>query len=231
MLWGYHGELELLKKIWPAWHGPGIDIGARPQIIPGIPWDNELISFWLGAFLLVIVPILIIKFGFKQSLADYGLGMPPKSRRKLAWWVFAILTIIALPGFITGTGDADMQKVYPFYKPFSSIPSFVFYELCYFPFFIAIEFIFRGYLLFGLAGVKEDDTHNKIFKVSRYAILISMLSYTAWHLGKPVPELWGTLVWGLAAGASAYAVRSIWPVVFAHWLLNVVMDGILSNLF
>jgi len=231
MLWGYHGDLKLLKVVLPAWHGPGMDIGSRPQIIPGIPWDNELISFWLGAFLLVIVPMIIIKFGFKQKLSDYGLGLPPENRRKLAWWVFIILTAVCLPAFIFSTGNAEMQEVYPFYKPFDSIPSFILYELCYFPFFIAIEFIFRGYLLFGLAGIKEKETQPNNFKVFRYAILISMLSYTAWHLGKPVPELFGTLIWGLAAGASAYAVRSIWPVVMAHWLLNVISDSILSNLF
>ena len=231
MLWGHHGNLEILKVFFPSWHGPGVDIGSRPQIIPGVPWDNELISFWVGAFLLVIVPVIIIKFGFKQNLSDYGLGLPPENRRKLAWWVFLILTIFSLPAFLVSTGNADMQSVYPFYKPFSSATSFILYELCYFPFFIAIEFIFRGYLLFGLAGIKENETQPDSFKVYRYAILISMLSYTAWHLGKPVPELFGTLIWGLAAGASAYAVRSIWPVVMAHWLLNVISDLILSNLF
>src|SRR5512140_1609212 len=56
MLWGYHGNLDLLKIIMPSFHGPGIDIGNRPVIIPGVPWDNELISFWGGALLLVGVP-------------------------------------------------------------------------------------------------------------------------------------------------------------------------------
>ena len=51
-----------------------------------------------------------------------------------------------------------------------------------------------------------------------------MLSYTAWHLGKPLPELWGTVIWGLAAGATAYAIRSLWPIILAHWLLNVFLD-------
>jgi branched-subunit amino acid transport protein len=231
MAWGFHGELGLLKMIWPDFRGPGHDIATRPQLIPGIPWDNELISFWGGFFLLVVIPILIIKLGFKQKLSEYGLGLPPKNRRKLAWLVFVILTAIALPGFIISTGGAEVQSAYPIYKPINSIPAFILYELTYFPFFIGIEFIFRGYLLFGLAGVKDIDTKGGYFKVYRYAILISMLSYTAWHLTKPVPELWGTLVWGLAAGASAYAIRSIWPIVISHWLLNVVMDAILSKLF
>ena len=28
MLWGFHGNLALLGKIWPAWRGPGIDLAA-----------------------------------------------------------------------------------------------------------------------------------------------------------------------------------------------------------
>jgi membrane protease YdiL (CAAX protease family) len=51
-----------------------------------------------------------------------------------------------------------------------------------------------------------------------------MLAYTAWHLGKPLPELWGTLVWGPAASAIVLATHSIWPIVLVHWLLNVWMD-------
>jgi hypothetical protein len=237
MLWGYHGELDLLKLVWPAYRGPGygwsdplrVHPPVRPQLIPGVPWDNELISFWGGALLLVLVPIVIIRFGFRQRLSDYGLGLPPKGRGRLALFCFLALVLLCLPAFWLGTKDAGMQGVYPFYRPFSGGGAFILYELTYFPFFLAVEFIFRGYLLFGLAGVRDEETRLSggvpgIFYFHRYALLIQMLSYTAWHLGKPVPELWGTPLWGLAAGASAYACRSIWPVTMAHWLLNVFLD-------
>jgi CAAX protease family protein len=216
----------------PSWAqgGPGSPVTSRTQIIPGIPWDHELISFWLGAILLVVVPIFIIKLGFKQPLSDYGLGLPPKGRRSLGIWTFIILTVVSLPAFYLGAGGADMQKVYPIFKSFTGINSFILYELTYLPFFIAIEFIFRGYLLFGLAGVRDKEVkkigggYPGVFFFGRYALLIQMLSYTAWHLGKPTPELWGTLVWGLLAGTLAYYSRSIWPVVASHWLLNVFLD-------
>jgi hypothetical protein len=236
ILWGTHGKLEWLKLIWPNWRGPGVDVGNRPQLLPGIPWDNELISFWAGAFLLVVIPILIIKFRFKQPLVDYGLGLPGKGRRLLAWWTFLTVTLVTLPFFVLGARDANMQMVYPFYRPFSGVGQFLLYELTYLPFFIAIEFIFRGYLLFGLAGVRDDEIGGGgdglpgIFYFHRYALLIQMLSYTAWHLGKPLPETWGTVVWGLAAGATAYAVRSIWPIVLSHWLLNVLLDALIVGL-
>lgn len=237
MLWGYHGELDLLGFFWKGWVPPGTDPSLRTPIISWIPWDYELISFLAGTFLLVIVPMIIIKFGFKHSFSEYGLGLPPKGRRALAFWTFIILVVVSLPAFYFGSQDAGMQQVYPFYKSFTGGQQFIIYELSYLPFFIAIEFIFRGYLLFGLWGVRDDEIKNSaggvpgILQFGKYALLISMLSYTAWHLGKPVPELWGTLVWGLAAGTLAYTCRSIWPVVLAHWLLNVFLDAVIIKPF
>jgi hypothetical protein len=233
MLWGPHGNLELLQFIWSAWRGPGIDIGTRPSLLPWIPWDQELISFWGGAFLLVIIPSLLITFGFKQPLAHYGLGLPPRGRRALAGVTFLTLTVVSLPLFWIGAHDPGMRALYPLYKALSGVGAFLLYELTYLPFFIAIEFIFRGYLLFGLAGIRDTQVQDAgggfpgEFYFHRYALLIQMLSYTAWHLGKPLPELFGTLLWGLFAGATAYAIRSIWPIILSHWLLNVFLDAVI----
>ncbi|MFQ5823293.1 MAG: CPBP family intramembrane glutamic endopeptidase [bacterium] len=233
MFWGFHGELELLKLIWPDWRGPGKDLASRPDLIPGIPWDHELISFLGGMILLVMIPILIIKLGFKQPISNYGLGLPPKGRRALAGITFLLLTVISLPAFWIGAHSASMREVYPLYNSFSNWGAFVLYELTYLPFFIVIEFIFRGYLLFGLAGVRDDEIKlggggfPGVFYFHKYALLIQMLSYTAWHLGKPIPELWGTIFWGLFAGATAFAIRSLWPIIISHWLLNVFMDAII----
>lgn len=238
MIWGYHGHLELLKTLLPGWLGPGSDPVTRVPILPHIPWDQELISYWIGAVLLVIVPCLIIRFGFKQSLSAYGLGLPPAGRRKFAIITFLTLTVLSLPAFWIGTKDGSMQSVYPLYRgTFSSGWQFILYELTYLPFFIAIEFIFRGYLLFGLAGVRDEEIkgddggHPREFNFYKYALLIQMLSYTAWHLGKPTAEVWGTLAWGLPAGAAAYACRSIWPIIVSHWLLNIFLDAMIAKPF
>ena len=232
MLWGYHGNLELLRIILPTWRGPGSDTEVRPQILAGIPWDHELISYCVGAVLLFVIPCVIIRFGFKQSLRDYGLGFPPKERKNLALLTFLTLTGVSLIAFWRGAGNPEMQNTYPLFRgSFSSDGQFLLYELTYLPFFIAIEFIFRGYLLFGLASVRDDEIRGSNggqpgkFYFHKYALLIQMLSYTAWHLGKPTPEVWGTILWGFAAGATAYACRSLWPIILSHWLLNVFLDA------
>ena len=41
MVWGFHGNLDILHAILPAYVGPGVGIGARPQLIPGVPWDCD----------------------------------------------------------------------------------------------------------------------------------------------------------------------------------------------
>jgi hypothetical protein len=233
MVWGFHGDFALLRYAVPGYRGPGVDIGHRPVLIPGIPFDDELISFVAGAVFLVVVPMLLIRFAFREPLSKYGLGLPPAGRRKLAVWVFLVLTAVCLPAFYFGAHDPAMRALYPLYRPFASPMQFALYELGYFPFFLAIEFIFRGYLLFGLESIQPEHVQPTAggeaapYFFGKYALLIQMLSYTAWHLGKPMSEMWGTLLWGIAAGATAYAVRSIWPVVISHWLLNVFLDWLI----
>jgi membrane protease YdiL (CAAX protease family)/uncharacterized protein (DUF362 family) len=232
MIWGFHGELKWLSYILPGWKdgGPSSPVNTRSDIIPGLPWDHELISWCLGAFLLVIIPIIIIKFGYKKPLSYFGLGLPPKNRKSLAVKSCIVLTLACAPIFYLGCSSPEMQATYPLYRGHLTWVQFIIYQLTYIPFFLTIEFIFRGYLLFGLARMRDDDVEKAgggypgQFYFHKYALLIQMLSYTAWHLGKPLPELSGTLVWGLVAGALAYYSRSIWPVVIAHWLLNVFMD-------
>lgn len=228
LLWGAHGRCELLGRAIPGWAGPGSDPGLRPRLLPGVPWDHELISFAVGTLLLVAVPIAVVKLVFRERLEDYGLALPPPGRRRVGGWVFGSLLVLSLPAFWGFAHDPEFQRLYPLYRRFSGWGEFTAYEVAYVAFFVSIEFIFRGYLLFGLAGTPLGAAGPRFARerdLPGYALLIQMLPYTAWHLGKPTAELWGTLLWGLASGLGAWAARSIWPVVAAHWLLNVFMDA------
>jgi hypothetical protein len=230
MLWGYHGRLDLLGAAWDGWKGPGSDPATRANIAPWIPWDQEWLSFWAGALLVVGLPALIIRFGLHERLRDFGLGLPPPGRRKLALYASAALFVVSVPTFWVGAHCAAMRSTYPFYRDFTGDGQFVIYEIGYLPFFVAIEFVFRGYLLFGLFSLPGRDApavgvgQPRPLVLGYDAILVAMLSYTAWHLGKPLPELWGTLPWGLAAGAIALAIRSILPIILVHWALNIWLD-------
>ncbi|RJF80795.1 CPBP family intramembrane metalloprotease [Oleomonas cavernae] len=227
MLWGYHGKLELLGAVWDGWTGPGSDPAARARIIPGIAWDQEWLSFWAGALLVVGIPAIVIRYVFKRRLRDFGLGLPPPGLRRLALLCAIGLLTVSFGTFYLYGHDPAMAATYPFFRDFDGIGQFVVYEIGYLPFFLAIEFIFRGYLLFGmylLPAPKAGAGRAGLPANLDWRILVPMLAYSAWHLGKPLPELWGTLVWGPATSAVALTTRSIWPIVIVHWLLNVWMD-------
>lgn len=227
MLWGYHGNLELLGAVWDGWTGPGSDPTARAGIIPGIPWDQEWLSFWVGALLVVGIPAIVIRCVFKRRLRDFGLGLPPPGLRRLALMCAIGLFVVSFGTFYLYGHDPAMAATYPFFRDFDGIGQFVAYEIGYLPFFVAIEFMFRGYLLFGmylLPARKAGAGEKGLLANLDWRILIPMLAYTTWHLGKPLPELWGTLAWGPATSAVALATRSIWPIIIVHWLLNVWMD-------
>ena len=228
MVWGFHGQVDILHRLWGGWQPFARDPGGRPSILPGIPWDQEWLAFWIGAALLVGVPAILITRVFGERLADYGLGMPHDGRWELTLKAALLLFVVSLPAMVLGAGDPAMIAEYPLYRGrFESLGQLLLYELGYLPFFLAIEFVFRGYLLFGLYrswyGVESRHARTPL-GFGYYSILISMLSYTAWHLGKPLPEVWGTLVWGLATGTIALATGTIWPIIIVHWLLNIVLD-------
>ena len=231
MLWGQNGGLQLLGVVWPGWVGPGSDPAGRAEILAGVPWDQEWLSFWIGAVLLVGIPALLIRGVLGERLSDYGLGPPPRDRRRLTVATTLVLLLVGAVPFALAAGDADMRATYPLYRGhFEGDAEFFLYELGYLPFFVAIEFIFRGYLLFGLYRLRDRTVgtgpigERGPLVFGSYAILVSMLSYTAWHLGKPLLELWGTLVWGILAGTIALAVGSIWHIIAVHWALNVLLD-------
>ncbi len=231
MVWGQHGGLQLLNKVWDGWRGPGSDPDARDRIIPGVSWDQEWISFAAGFLLLVVIPALVIRLRFRRPLSDYGLGLPPPNRRVFAIVSALALVVIGVPTFLLVADDPEMRATYPLFRgSLASNSDFAIYELGYLLFFVTIEFIFRGYLLFGLFNLRDSEVPQPVARVSGAlvfgynAILISMLSYTAWHLGKPLPELWGTLLWGLGTGAIALVARSILLIILVHWELNVFLD-------
>jgi hypothetical protein len=234
MLWGQHGKVPLLGRIVKGWNPGGVH--EPGLIIHGLPWDQEMISFLIGLLIVVVIPCLLIRFVYRQKLSDYGLGLPLPKRWRLTLLSSLLLLVVSALPFYIASRSPEMRAVYPLFQgEFRGTPDFLWYELAYLTFFVVIEFIFRGYLLFGLFHAADADAAPELHApgvrgpmlFGYYAILLSMLSYTAWHLGKPTPELFSTLVWGLAAGTIALATGTIWPLILVHWLLNVGLDYLL----
>lgn len=243
MVWGFEGDLTSVSRFLLIFK---ID-QWKEALLPQVPWRDQLITFIGGLILLVIIPCCFIVFYFKEPLSNFGLGFPPKERRKEGFfWFISITVVMCLMAFLFGQHNSELQRVYPLFDEgaITTWGAFITYSLVYFLFFLSIEFIFRGYMLFGLYKIKDSDalqgariTDSEAFRRDTglpgplvfgvYAVVIQMLAYIMWHIAKPQVELWGTIPWGLLAAAVCLRVRSIWPIVGAHWLLSVFTDMLL----
>ena len=130
MIYGYHGNLDLLSFVMPKWSAPGVDVTTRPSIINGLPWDRELISFLAGFLLLVVIPLLIVTLGFKEPISKYGMLLPAKDKRVAGLLTYLLLIVVLGPVFYFISRDKSMQAVYPFYKGFTTVKQFIIYENC-----------------------------------------------------------------------------------------------------
>jgi membrane protease YdiL (CAAX protease family) len=210
LVWGPLGK----PLFWP-WVEPLL--GREPA---NAGFQRQLVSYFTGFVLLGLIPILLIRFRFKEPLANFGLGLG-NVRLGLTFMVlFSAITIV--PFYFTARNE-QMWHEYPMlYAGLSDEQlraafdwtTYIEYELLYALFFFVIEFTFRGYLLFGL----KDQFGGA------YAILIQNVPYVVWHLAKPLAELWPTPVWGFVVAAATLRVGSVWYLFFAHWLLNIFMD-------
>ncbi|MBZ0120361.1 MAG: CPBP family intramembrane metalloprotease [Sandaracinaceae bacterium] len=95
---------------------------------------------------------------------------------------------------------------------------FLLYEGLYLVKWIAWEFFFRGFMLFGL---------GRDF-LSR-SVLVSSIPFALMHYGKPEIEMASAFLAGLVLCFVALRGKSIWPGVLLHWLVAATLDFFASE--
>ena len=90
---------------------------------------------------------------------------------------------------------------------------FILFELCVGLYMLGWEFLWRGYMLFGL---KE--------KFGYYAIFIQMIPFFILHKGKPEIELFASIFAGIILGFQALRARSFIYCWLLHWGVMISID-------
>lgn len=171
--------------------------------------------FW-GFLLMGVGPALIIKAVFRESLYDYGLqwGIPIRTFRTMA-----IMLPFLVLGAWFGSGNHEFYHSYP-YNPAAgcSWMCFVLHALSlFFLYYLAWEFMFRGFVQKGLE--QSCGLPN--------AVLIQVALSTMLHYGCPSSEVWGSLIGGLFWGFLAIRTQSIVSGWAQHAALGIAMDAFL----
>ncbi|MBK6914312.1 MAG: CPBP family intramembrane metalloprotease [Ignavibacteriales bacterium] len=164
-------------------------------------------------FTLLIIPVLIVKLILKEKLNNFGFQVGDY-KTGLKYSFLFILFMIPLIWFVSGS--QSFASTYPHLQMARSNWSiFILYETGMLIYMIAWEFIWRGYMLFGL---KE--------KFGYYAILIQMIPFLILHNGKPVLETFGAIFGGIALGILAWRTASFYYCVIIHMAVMFTIDFI-----
>jgi len=172
-----------------------------------------IMQFFVFFVLMFIIPASYLKFKMKANFSDFGMGFGNvKSGLKLLLICIPIILVV----LYFGTDSPDVKTEYPLAKSLhTNREMIIWYHLSYITlYYIAWEFFFRGFLLFGL-----KDRFG-VFN----SILIQTVSSCLIHLGKPASETIGAIFIGILFGIFAYRTRSIWYVFILHIIMGLSTD-------
>jgi membrane protease YdiL (CAAX protease family) len=162
----------------------------------------------LGYFL---VPALVVKVAFKDTLRAYGLETRGVARHL---WVYGLFFALVLVGVVVVSYTSEFSTYYPFYKQaHRSWAELLAWEAMYAAQFFSLEFFFRGFWLRACRGA-----------MGSHAIFAMVVPYCMIHYGKPAAETIGAILAGIALGTLAMRTRSIWGGFLIHVSVAFSMD-------
>jgi uncharacterized protein len=158
-----------------------------------------------------VIPAVIIKFWFRERVKDYGVK-PGNVKTGLKFSV--IFFIIMLPFLWIVSSFPAFERVYPHIGAArESWIIFLIYEAGLLMYMFAWEFIWRGYMLFGLRE-----------KFGDYAIFIQTIPFVILHNGKPAAETLGAIIAGIALGILAFRTGSMLYGFIIHGSVMFTID-------
>lgn len=161
----------------------------------GPPWTSALIYF-------AALPVLTIVLVLRKNPLDFGLRL---GNVKI-WSFYVVATIIVATPILYFSSRSSLLAHFYTVSQFDVMK----YSIQTIIYLFAWEFIFRGFLLFGLKG-----------KLKETSILVQMVPFVLLHLGKPEIETISTIVTGIYFGWVAYRGNSYWPALIIHAFINI----------
>ncbi|HKI78344.1 MAG TPA: CPBP family intramembrane glutamic endopeptidase [Ignavibacteriaceae bacterium] len=172
----------------------------------------EFIYWFIGDFFsLFLLPLLVILLVLKGKPKSFGLQLGDyKAGLKIAFYFIMIMLFITW----IASASSSFVETYPLLKRTkTSWGLFFIFETGMLLYLFAWEFIWRGFMLFGL----EE-------KFGFYAVLIQMIPFVILHNGKPPVETFSAILGGIALGILAFRTRSFLYCVIVHMSVMFTID-------
>ncbi len=185
--------------------------GAGPSAAPAV------YCFTSCFVLLGLIPALIVKCVFRESLAGYGLGPGDRARTLRSLLILGPLFLVG--GYISSRTPA-VAAYYPINDAAcDSAGAFAAHAGWYLLFYLGWEFHFRGFVQFGLRDSLGATN----------AILIQVMASALLHFGRPDVETFASILGGILWGWLAFRTRSILSGLGQHYLLGISLDFFLCR--
>ncbi|MFK7986962.1 MAG: CPBP family glutamic-type intramembrane protease [Sandaracinaceae bacterium] len=192
----------------PDWF---LDGSAQLFGVDDVQFNHHIWSHFTAVVLLMITPLVLCFVMERWTPRDLGFrikGTGVEILVVLGLWLF----MIPLVWLVHDWGN--FPRVYPRLEATrNDMQLFFLFEGLYLVKWIAWEFFFRGFMLFGF---------GKDFL--RRSVLISTIPFTLMHYGKPELEMASAMIAGPILCFLALRGRSIWPGVLLHWLVAGTMN-------
>lgn len=179
--------------------------GEKSSLFSLLFWAASCVLFYL------ILPSIFRKIISPQAPSLFKFKVPINH-----WKIYGFMLLIMIIPLVFASFLPSFQHMYPFvYIPRSQdwYRILLYWEIGYLFQFVAVEFFFRGFLLFAF----EKEMGYK-------AVLIPLIPYVMIHFGKPLPETIGAIIAGLVLGTMAIRSKSIIPGVCVHFCIALGMD-------
>ncbi len=179
----------------------------------------EYLFWFLGDFITYFIfPVIVIKSLLRENVKDFGVKF---GDWRLGLKISLLFLTLMLPIVWFASASSEFVSKYPHLLSLREIWSkFIIYEIAMLIYMFAWEFIWRGFLLFGLEA-----------KFGYYAVFIQMIPFVILHNGKPLPETLGAILGGIALGILAFRTRSFIYGVVVHMGIMFSIDFICSLRF
>jgi hypothetical protein len=172
--------------------------------------------YWLttdGA-LMFFLSVISIKFVLKGKLSDFGFKMGDK---KFGFSTALVFFLVMLPLVWIVSASESFANTYPLggSELKTNMGLFLIYEACVMFYMLGWEFLWRGYMLFGLKP-----------KLGYYSVFIQMIPFFILHRGKPEIELFASIIAGLVLGIQALRSGSFFYCWLLHCCVMISIDSI-----
>ncbi len=196
-------------------------VGGYRRLLRTLEWNlsdwplepvYDHVYWFIASFLFYgLLPFTAVLLLRSEKLSEYGLGLGDwRLGLKVSGFFFAVMIPLVL---IFARTDA-FSHTYPLDPDaVRSWSHFALYEPGYWIYFIAWEFLFRGFLLFGL--------HKRM---GNHAIWVQLMPFVLMHTGKPEVEAFASIIAGIALCVLALRTRSFWYGALLHAAVAGSMD-------